>query len=121
MALGVDTIWAKTAVASGLRLRCYVPFRGQADRWAVRDREEYNRLLADAATVHYISQSVAYPGAHVYHERNRLMCSEAGILFAAGQEKNLTAGTRSAVGAAKWAGIPAVLIDPVARAVTPLF
>lgn len=54
MALGFDTWLAEETLNLGLKLVCAVPFPGQESVWPRPElRENYRRILARAAIVHY--------------------------------------------------------------------
>lgn len=83
-ALGFDTL-AEEAVlrlrtkAPSVRLHLILPCPDQADRWSVRDRERYARLLEEADDVEYVSDS--YTPSCLF-ERNRRLVDYTTICMA---------------------------------------
>ncbi len=86
MALGADTVWAKSIVAAKrhhpnrIKFVAEVPVLSQPDRWpAARDRELWAELKAQADQVNVYAQTYT---VQCLHERNRGMISGADLLLA---------------------------------------
>lgn len=94
MAAGFD-LWAgDEALLLGIPLICAVPWRGHKPRKG--DEELYERLLERAEGVHYVSEAKSYPGAYIYHERNKWMVdhSDAVMMYWSGKENGGTFACR---------------------------
>ena len=113
MAEGTDT-WAALIVLElrktnpALKLRCVVPFKGQADKWAVSARRLYKKILRRADTVTCISEDY-HDGCMM--ERNRYMVDHAAYLLAV-YNGEWRGGTAATVRHARKLGREIVLIEP---------
>ena len=114
MAEGTDT-WAALIVLElrktnpALKLHCVVPFKGQADKWAVSARRLYKRILRRANTVTYISEDY-HDGCMM--ERNRYMVDQAAYLLAV-YNGEWRGGTAATVRYARKLGREIVVIEPL--------
>lgn len=109
MALGADTIWAETALSTGLELWAYVPFPDQADRWAERDRDHWTELRGRASreTVlegHYDPRSL--------HARNDAIVRDSDLVIAV-YDRHRPGGTHSTMRKAIVAAKPLIVVDLV--------
>lgn len=62
-----------------LKLRCVLPYGGQADRWSDSARERYHSILKRADSVDYVSRQY-YDGCMI--DRNHRLVESAGLLLA---------------------------------------
>lgn len=115
LALGVDTWFAKAALATGLRLWAYVPFEAQADRWTSADQETWRQLRAHAE--HEIVLGEGYD-VRLLHARNDRLIADCDLLICVHDPTVTTGGTASTVTKATAAGTPLVRIDLAARRTT---
>lgn len=97
MAEGTD-VWAALAVLAlkkdnpALRLRCILPWEGQADRWSTSARELYYSILERADNVVYVSREYS---KDCMLKRNRYLVNHAALLLAVynGERRGGTAMT----------------------------
>ncbi len=80
-ALGFDTLAAEAVLELKTRrpelgLTLALPFRGQSDRWPAASRERYERILARADEVIYVSEEY---DPHCMRKRNRFMVEHSSI------------------------------------------
>ena len=94
---GADTWTAQTVLRlceknPVLRLHCILPCRGQADKWSVSAREQYQEILDKADSVVYMYRE--YRNGCML-ERNRFMVDHADMLLAVynGERRGGTAAT----------------------------
>ena len=119
MARGVD-LWAAEIVLDlreknpALKLRCVLPYGGQADRWSDSARERYHSILKQADSVDYVSRQY-YDGCMI--DRNHRLVESAGLLLAvfSGVRRS---GTGATVNYARKLGREIIVIDPLTRSVT---
>ena len=97
-----------------LKLRCVLPYGGQADRWSDSARERYHSILKRADSVDYVSRQY-YDGCMI--DRNHRLVESAGLLLAvfSGVRRS---GTGATVNYARKLGREIILIDPLTRSVT---
>ena len=112
--------WAAEIVLSlreknpALKLRCVLPYGGQADRWSDSARERYHSILKRADSVDYVSRQY-YDGCMI--DRNHRLVESAGLLLAvfSGVRRS---GTGATVSYARKLGREIIVIDPLTRSVT---
>lgn len=80
MAQGVDLIWAITAIKIGIPFIAAVPFSGQEKIWPKKSQDLYNRIIAKASEVVFVSEPG--PAAWKYQVRNKWMVDRSDILVA---------------------------------------
>lgn len=112
--------WASEAVLSlraknpALKLRCVLPYEGQADGWSASARERYHAILMQADSVEYVSRPY-YDGCMI--DRNHRLVESAGVLPAVfGRARR--SGTGATVNYARKLGREIIVIDPITRSVT---
>lgn len=118
MALGVDQMFALSALRRGIRVDAYIPGRDQAARWSEKQRTEYGDLIARAASVQSATDASPY-ATYIsrLHLRNELMirdCDLAVLVLDARQ----SGGTYSVKMKLAAAGKPTIHIDPTNKTVT---
>lgn len=79
MALGWDTLLAKTALELSIPLVCAVPFKGW-DSWRESARKVARNIMDNAAEVHYVSKEGYQP--YKYQIRNEWMVDRCDKLLA---------------------------------------
>lgn len=113
MAQGTD-IWAAQAVlalrkeAPALKLRCVLPWEGQADRWTASARERYFSILEQADEVVYAGRAY-HQGCML--ERNRYLVDHAACLLAV-YNGEWRGGTAATVRYARKLGREIILLPP---------
>lgn len=75
MALGIDTLWARLAVVSGIPLIAAVPFLDQDVQWPESTRKEYHRLLEQARYVVNVTGKIHYRPEYM-QKRNEWMVQQ---------------------------------------------
>lgn len=97
-----------------LKLRCVLPYGGQADRWSDSARERYHSILKRADSVDYVSRQY-YDGCMI--DRNHRLVESAGLLLAvfSGVRRS---GTGATVNYARKLGREIIMIDPISRKVS---
>ena len=97
-----------------LKLRCVLPYEGQADKWSDSARERYHAILKRADSVEYVSRQY-YDGCLI--DRNHRLVESAGLLLAVFNGVRRS-GTGATVSYARKLGREIILIDPLTRSVT---
>ena len=97
-----------------LKLRCVLPYGGQADRWSDSARERYHSILKRADSVDYVSRQY-YDGCMI--DRNHRLVESAGLLLAVFNGVRRS-GTGATVNYARKMGKEIIVIDPITRQVT---
>ena len=116
---GVDC-WAAEIVLSlreknpALKLRCVLPYEGQADKWSDSARERYHSILKQSDSVDYVSHSY-YDGCLI--DRNHRLVESAGLLLAVYNGVRRS-GTGATVNYARRMGRKIIVIDPFTRHIT---
>ncbi len=97
-----------------LKLHCFLPCEGQADKWSPSAQERYHSILEQAASVAYVSRKY-YDGCMI--DRNHKLVEAAGLLLAVynGERRG---GTAATVRYARKLSREIYVIDPISRAVT---
>lgn len=80
MAIGWDQAFAEAAIDCHIPFEAYVPFKGQESRWPQYAQDRYNKLLAKARYVRYISDPPFT--ARKMQIRNEAMVDNCTILLA---------------------------------------
>lgn len=80
MALGVDTLWAMTAIVLNVPLIAAVPFVGQESHWPNESQQTYRYLLSKAHKVNIVSAG-GYASWKM-HARNMWMVDRCNVLLA---------------------------------------
>ena len=97
-----------------LKLRCVLPYGGQADRWSDSARERYHSILKQADSVDYVSRQY-YDGCMI--DRNHRLVESAGLLLAVFNGVRRS-GTGATVNYARKMGKEIIVIDPITWQVT---
>ena len=97
-----------------LKLRCVLPYGGQADRWSDSARERYHSILKRADSVDYVSRQY-YDGCMI--DRNHRLVESAGLLLAVFNGVRRS-GTGATVNYARKMGKEIIVIDPITWQVT---
>ena len=99
---------------SVLRLHCFLPCKGQADKWSAAAQERYHSILEQADSLNYISRKY-YDGCMI--DRNHRLVEAAGRLLAVynGERRG---GTAATVRYAQKLGREIWIIDPISRVST---
>ena len=114
MALGVDAIWARIALAHGVALHAYVPFPEQSLPWRSADKAAYDELLSRAARVVTIAPTWR---KSAYAERNLAMVDACELLVAVYDGRG-RGGTAHCLATARAPSRDVVLVEPLARRTT---
>lgn len=118
MAIGVDQMFARTALRIGIRVDAYIPGRDQAIRWGEEQREIYENLLARASRVE--SATSIKPFGSVItrlHIRNEMMIKACDLAVLVLDDRQ-SGGTYSVKMKLAAAGKPIIHIDPKNRTTT---
>ena len=109
--------WAAEIVLSlreknpALKLRCVLPYEGQADRSSDSARERYHSILKQADSVDYVSRQY-YDGCMI--DRNHRLVESADLLLAVFNGVRRS-GTGATVNYARKLGREIIVIDPITR------
>ncbi|NBI11523.1 DUF1273 family protein [Colidextribacter sp. OB.20] len=97
-----------------LKLHCYLPCDGQADKWSSSAQERYHAILEQADSVVYTSREY-YDGCMI--DRNHRLVEAADCLLAVynGERRG---GTAATVRYAQKLGREILIIEPVSLAIT---
>lgn len=119
MAEGTD-LWFSQAVLElreshpNIKLHCFIPHKGQAEKWSAAAQEQYRAILEQADSIIYVSRE--------YHkdcmlERNRLMVGFADVLLAV-YNGEYRGGTAATIRHAQKYNLDCFIIDPKTTEVT---
>lgn len=97
-----------------LKLRCILPYEGQADGWSDSARERYDSILKRADSVDYVSRDY-YDGCMI--ERNHRLVESAGLLLSVFNGARRS-GTGATVNYARKLGREIIVIDPLTLTVS---
>ena len=119
MAEGSD-VWLSQIVLDlrkenpALKLHCYLPCEGQADKWSSSAQERYHSILGQADSVIYVSHKY-YDGCMI--ARNHHLVEAAGRLLAVfnGVKRS---GTGATLNYARKLGREILIIEPVSLAIS---
>lgn len=97
-----------------LKLHCYLPCEGQADKWSSSAQERYHSILGQADSVIYVSHKY-YDGCMI--ARNHHLVEAAGRLLAVfnGVKRS---GTGATLNYARKLGREILIIEPVSLAIS---
>ena len=97
-----------------LKLHCYLPCEGQADKWSSSAQERYHTILGQANSVIYVSHKY-YDGCMI--ARNHHLVEAAGRLLAVfnGVKRS---GTGATLNYARKLGREILIIEPVSLAIS---
>ena len=97
-----------------LKLHCFLPCEGQADKWSSSSQERYHSILGQANSVEFVSRKY-YDGCML--DRNHRLVEAAGCLLAVynGERRG---GTAATVRYAQKLGREILIIEPVSLAIT---
>ena len=97
-----------------LKLHCYLPCEGQADKWSIAAQEQYHSILEQADSVIYMSHKY-YDGCMI--ARNHHLVEAAGRLLAVfnGVKRS---GTGATLNYARKLGREILIIEPVSLAIS---
>lgn len=97
-----------------LKLHCYLPCEGQADKWSSSAQERYHSILGQANSVIYVSHKY-YDGCMI--ARNHHLVEAAGRLLAVfnGVKRSVTGAT---LNYARKLGREILIIEPVSLAIS---
>lgn len=96
-----------------LKLHCFLPCEGQADKWSIAAQERYHSILGQADSVEFVSRKY-YDGCML--DRNHRLVEAAGCLLAVynGERRG---GTAATVRYAQKLGREILIIEPVSLAI----
>lgn len=114
LALGCDTWWANEALDAGLELHAYIPWSGQADRWAEADRKTWAYLRSAAQRERLFGETY---NVRTLHVRNAAM-TVAGDVVVVVTDGRATGGTASTMERARILGKPRIVVDVAQRRTT---
>ena len=99
---------------SVLRLHCFLPCKGQADKWSAAAQERYHSILEKADSVEYVSREY-YDGCML--DRNHRLVEATGVLLAVynGERRG---GTAATVRYARKLGRGIIILNPITLEVT---
>lgn len=80
MALGWDQALADAAIAAGIGLHAYIPFKGQESKWPLESRNNFNRIIGQATKVVECSEP-GYAAWKMQH-RNKRMVDDCDAVLA---------------------------------------
>lgn len=110
MALGVDTIWALTAISLGIPVTAAIPFKGQESRWPQRSQKRFNRILSsDLVDIKVVSSGAYTPWK--MQSRNIWMCDNSDMLIAC-WNGDQNGGTFNCIKYAEKVGMEIHIVDP---------
>lgn len=109
MALGVDTLWAFTAMELGIPITAAIPFLGQESRWPPSSRKLHAEILKHKLTTVKIVCEGGY-AAWKMQKRNEWMVDNCDILVAVWD--GTPGGTGNCVAYAKKVDKRILRIDP---------
>jgi uncharacterized phage-like protein YoqJ len=110
MALGVDTLWALSALNSNIPIIAAIPFKGQESRWGLKSKNLYFEILANPlVTTKIISKKNS---KLAYLQRNMWMVSRCDKIIVVIKKNITSGGTFHCYKYALNAGIPIYKIDP---------
>ncbi len=92
-----------------LRLHCFLPCEGQADKWDASAQERYHSILKKADSVDYVSRTY-YDGCMI--DRNHRLV-EAAVHLLAVYNGERRGGTAATVRYARKLGREILIIDPI--------
>ena len=118
MADGTD-VWLSQIVLDlrkenpALKLHCFLPCEGQADKWSEPAQKRYYSILDQADSVTYVSHE-HYDGCMI--DRNHRLVDAAGVLLAVynGERRG---GTAATIRYAQKLGRKIFIIDPLSLAI----
>ena len=114
MAIGVDMFAAEIVLElkanryPGIRLECAIPFEGQANRWAEKQRDRYFDIASKCDQETLIQRRYS---SDCFDKRNRYMVDQADYLIAVWDGR--PSGTGKTVQYARQLGKPVIIIDPI--------
>jgi len=118
MALGVDQMFARTALRIGIRVDAYIPGKDQALRWPDEEREAYEQLLARSSKIETATSVQPYASFVTrLHLRNDMMirnCNLAVLIL----DDRQSGGAYTVKNKLQAAGRPIIHIDPKNRTTT---
>lgn len=118
MALGVDQMFARTALRMGIRVDAYIPGRDQAIRWSDVQREAYENLLARSSRVESATTITPYGTVITrLHVRNDMMIRSCDLAVLVMDDRQ-SGGTYTVKRKLAAAGRPIIHIDPKNRTTT---
>jgi uncharacterized phage-like protein YoqJ len=118
MALGVDQMFARTALAQGVRVEAYIPGRDQSTRWSADQIAEYELLMARTTAITSATSEMPYASyISRLHKRNEMMIRDCNlaILVLDDRQSGGTHVVKMKLAAAKK---PTIHIDPKNRTAT---
>lgn len=119
MALGTD-LWAAKSVLAfrqknpHLKLYCFLPFEGQADKWPLAAQSEYHQILSQADLAEYVCKDY-HKGCML--ERNRVLVDSAHQLLAV-YNGEFRGGTAATIRYAQKTGREIIIIDPLSLCIS---
>lgn len=118
MALGVDQMFARSALAQGVRVEAYIPGRDQASRWSLEQGEEYELLTSRAAAIHTATAEMPYASfISRLHKRNEMMIRDCNLAILVLDDRQF-GGTYAVKMKLIAARKPTIHIDPKNRTAT---
>lgn len=116
MALFSDMCWAEAVLDAGLILGAHVPFPQQPDRWTVRDRETWQKLLDRADPDHSRTYANHY-SSQALHARNAGMIEASSAVVCVWCPNRREGGTWNAVRLAHRQNKAGIHLDPCRQTV----
>lgn len=108
MALGADTVWAKTALKLEVDLAAYIPFPQQPNKWSESDRRTWKSLREKATRERVMSDTYAMKWLFV---RNSEMIKDSDLTIAVLDPDRTKGGTVAAVAEVRKKNKPLIIID----------
>lgn len=109
MALGVDTIWALSAIEHKIPLLAAIPFEGQEKIWPQESKDLFNYILNHPETTKYIVSEGVY-APYKMQIRNKWMVDNCDVLV--GVFDGTAGGTKNCVTYANSVNKKTIIIDP---------
>lgn len=78
VAIGWDTWVAEAALVNNIPLLCYIPFKGQEQKWPQKAQDRYNDIIKASKASVYISKAY-HP--NVFFDRNRDMVDDSDTIL----------------------------------------
>ena len=121
LAIGADQIFAEAVVKRGGSFTALIPFAGYEDKFSEGDdRNEYHRLLAQAAELEVLKAAASNREAYLKAGQQVVLRSECLIAVWNGQPAVGLGGTADVVSYARRIGKQVLHLDPIRRTVSEI-
>lgn len=100
-ALGWDTWLAEVAMELGIKVHCYVPFRGQGGNWPASSKARLDKIIENCHVLLYLSKDYT---KDCFLKRDRAMVEDADLMLALWNPEITSGGTYYTVQYAKKQG-----------------